>query len=249
MKRILLLTTTCLLTGYLSFAQQEFPTDPNFETDKTARPTFSHNLSDPAYTWAVGVQYSYPFYAVSLKYAVSDHSVIQLLGSPMAATYGNYNYSFYGARYVYRFPYNTCPFYGPFTVSYPYLFAGAGLLSLSYPVNNALGNLDHTSTVSDLGWSVGVGYEIILGKHFGIAAEAGYGALTASGANTVTAFTYSGGLHYYFSGAHGHRVHADDSQDAVNPDEQSENNVSDEPANDDQPVKKARKHRRDNDED
>jgi hypothetical protein len=138
------------------------------------------------------------------------------------------------------------PFYGPFTASYPYIFAGGGLLSFNYPVNDANGNFMNKASNTAFGYSIGVGYEIIFGKHCGISAEAGYGAMGANLGSVDDVFTYSLGFHYYFSGRGSRpvRVRAEAGEEA-NPDEQEQPSANEEQSADDQqpPVRKSRRHR------
>ena len=241
MRRIMLLAVG--VVAAFRVGAQEFPTDNNFVNSDNQAVSL-HRLSDPAYDWAVGAQFSDPFYALSVKYAATDHSVFQLMVSPVSAMYGHYGYSFYGARYIYRFPFNVLPFYGVNTASYPYLFGGAGVLSLSFPVNNAAGAYDHNNHVADLGWSAGLGYEFVFGKHWGLSFEAGYGALTASGASTTTGFTYSTGLHYYFCTCSHHAPKADNADpDDTHAEEQVQEPEmeQDQPQDDDKPVHKRKR--------
>jgi hypothetical protein len=252
MKKFLLIAS-CFLICYNTNAQ-EFPADlgdnPRYN-DHSQVPTFLHNLSDPAYKIAIGVQYSYPVYTLSFKYAITDASVIQALVSPFSATYGYYNYSFYGLRYIYRFPFDNFSFYGPFTASYPYLFAGGGLLSFNYPVYEG-GAYAHTTSNTAFGYSIGAGYEIIISRHLGISAELGFGAMTANGSSAVSGLTGSGGIHYYISC---HRHHAvigeNEPAEEANPNDQDQPAATEDQPADDQPVKKSRRQRtrRDNDED
>ena len=251
MKKMLLIAT-CFCLGIAAHAQ-EFPVDlsdkVNLNNNNGGAPSFTHHLSDPSYQMAIGAQYSYPFYALSYKIAVSDHSVLQAIASPLAADYGDYKYSFYGIRYIYRFHFFNAPFYGPFTVSYPYVFASVGMLSVSYPVNDAYGLYDHNTNTSNLGYSFGAGYEVIIAKHFGFSAELGYGALTASGASPVNVLTYSGGFHYYFCGGMHSTRKAGTEQESSNPEEKDQSANTDDQTNEEQPIKKTRKHRARTDDD
>lgn len=244
MRRLLTLVL-CMTAGIYAHAQ-EFPVDlgtnPKYDEHRET-PTIYHHLADPAFRMALGVEFSYPVYTLSFKYAVTDASVLQALLSPAAAAYGRYNYSFYGIRYIYRFPFNVLPFYGPVTVSYPYLFAGGGLLSYNMPVYDQNGVYDHNTNNSLFGYSLGVGYEWIIGNHFGVAVEAGYGAMTASGTSAENTFTYTGALHYYFQTHHRRAVIADnDPAEDANPEEQEMADHGDKPA-EDKPAPRGRRHR------
>lgn len=227
---------TCLCIGFVFCSRaQEFPTDvaDRQHTDNKGEGAgFVHHLSDPYYKMAIGDQYSFPVEAVSFKYAITNHSVLQAIASPIAFADGNIKYSFYGLRYNYRFPFQVLPSYGPFTVSYPYLFVGAGMLSMSY--------LDN-STKSDMSYFFGAGYELIMAKHFGFSAEIGYGTLT-----NVTALTYGGGFHYYFS-CQRRMVSKEDEQENANPDEEQPPVIDNQPL-DEMPTNKPRKHRSRDDE-
>ena len=243
MKKLLTLAL-CFMTGFYALAQ-EFPADlgtnPRYEEHKEL-PTIYHHLNDPSFRMALGVEFTYPVYTLSFKYAVSDASVLQALVSPTMATYGRYDYSFYGIRYIYRFPFNTPHFYGPTTVSYPYLFAGGGLLSYNMPVYDQMGMYNHTTSNSFFGYSLGVGYEWIIDRHFGVAVEAGYGAMTASGTSAENTFTYTGALHYYFQTHHRRAVIADNepAEEAANG-EPDTTESADQP-DEDKPVRRGRRH-------
>lgn len=128
----------------------------------------------PRYKLGVAVVYTHPFYSFSGKLAVSEHSVIQLMASPTPS------YVFYGARYIYRFPIK-----GKELVHYPYLFGGAGVeLDISY--------------YPDAGYySAGGGYELIIGRHFGISGEIGFTQYVTTDLYTESTITAGGGIHYY----------------------------------------------------
>ena len=51
---------------------------------------------------------------------------------------------------------------------------------------------------SAIAYDLGVGYQLIFANHFGFSLEGGYGQVSASHNNTAVAFTFGGGLHYYF---------------------------------------------------
>ncbi len=244
MKKLLTLAF-CLSTGFFAGAQ-EFPADlgtnPKYDEHREL-PTIYHHLADPGYRFAVGFEFAYPVYTLSFKYAVTEASVLQALASPAAATYGRYDYSFYGARYIYRFPFNVAHFYGPNTVSYPYIFGGAGLLSYNMPVFDGYGIYDHSTNHSVLGYSLGAGYEWIIDRHFGVALEAGYGAMTANGTSAENTFTYTGALHYYFEPHHRQaRVSENESAEATGSDEQEASENGDQP-DDEKPAPRGRRHR------
>ena len=240
-----LLTIACCVAMALQSKAQEFPSDlgtnPKYDEHRDI-PTVVQDMSDPSYKYAVGIQFSYPVYTLSFKYAVTDASVLQAMVSPFAAGYGNYDYSYYGVRYIYRFPFYSLPLYGPTTISYPYFFGGAGVLSFHYPVFNNAGDFDHKATNSQVGYSIGLGYEWIFGRHLGLAVEAGYGAVQANGSGLEDAFTYSGALHYYFHG-HARKVRVQEDEATDNPDEQDQQAAPDEQPDQDQPAPRSRKHR------
>lgn len=147
-------------------------------------------ISKPNYRFGLGVQYSWPFYSLSLKYALTQHSVIEGIASP--ASSGIYGLSFYGARYVYRLKFYSLPFLSRVATSYPYFFAGVGSLGWSY--NDGF----HKYSNSVLGYYAGAGYEVILGNHFAFSGEVGYGELSALRSSAVYNITFGGGFHYYF---------------------------------------------------
>ena len=223
---------------------QEFPADlgtnPKYDEHRD-QPTIYHHLADPSFRMAVGVEFTYPVYTLSFKYAVTEASVLQALVSPIMATYGHYDYAFYGARYIYRFPAYAPHFYGPTTVSYPYLFAGAGILSYNLPVYDALGAYDHNTSNSLFAYSLGLGYEWIMGNHFGVALEAGYGSMTANGTSGATTFTYTGALHYYFQSHGHHRVRAAETEEEGAGEEMEGAEHADQPE-EDKPAPRGRRH-------
>ena len=143
--------------------------------------------------FGVGIQYLYPVGLVSLKYAISSRSVIEALVSPTNLSALGYNYSFYGARYNYRFKYHAR---GPLTITYPYLFGSAGYDTWDYSNNGK------SKSFSSVAFLAGAGYEVIFDKHYGFSFELGYGNLTSSNGFTGSTegnLVYGAGLHYYFT--------------------------------------------------
>ena len=138
----------------------------------------------------VGLQTSFPVYGISVKYGISNSSVIQAVVAPFGAKSGGESVSlnFYGLRYIYRFPGND----EKSVVLDPYLFGGGGLIHYSIS--------DGTDKTSDnvFGYSLGGGLEVILLKGLGISAEVGYGKLSFTGGIAVNSIIAGGGLHYYF---------------------------------------------------
>ena len=249
MKKLLLIASFYFIGSTVQ--AQEFPADLGDNQKYDARkdaPSFIHSLNDPNYKMALGLQYSYPFNALSFKYSLTSHSVVQALVSPFAISYGYYNYSFYGLRYIYRFPLDICSWYGPYTASYRYIYGGIGLLGTAYPTDGTGVTINH---VSRLGWSLGAGYEIVFGKHFGVSAEVGLGNLKNNGNAAQTYVNYGGGLHYYFSGMRHHAYIGDGQPEADVPEDQDHPTqmAPEEQPVDDQPVKKTRRARNRRDDD
>jgi hypothetical protein len=150
------------------------------------------------YKWAAGIQYSLPVLAFSLKYAITDHSVVQAFIFPGTVNNGIENYSFYGARYMYRFGFNYVTYKEPFTLTYPYVFGCAGLLNSNTHFMDDAG-ASH-SDASVFAYCAGVGYEIVYHSHFGVAAEIGYGAYSIYHTSAQTDLTGGLAMHYYFGG-------------------------------------------------
>ena len=145
-------------------------------------------------TFGVGLQSSFPVYGLSVKYAITEQSVVQATIAPfgISADGGSVNMNFYGARYVHRFPGQD----GGSVVVDPYLFAGGGLVT--YTTNFTSYGGSKTSD-SYFGYSAGGGVELIVGRKFGISGELGYGKISFSGGVAVNAILFGGGLHFYIN--------------------------------------------------
>lgn len=141
-------------------------------------------------TIGVGLQASFPSFGLSLKYAVTDQSVVQATIAPFGMSSGGTSTSFnyYGLRYIHRFIGND----ETSVVLDPYLFVGGGLMSFKTTSSGS------SSSSNTFGYSAGGGLELILGKKFGISAEIGYGKLSFSGGVAVNSILSGGGLHFYF---------------------------------------------------
>lgn len=145
-------------------------------------------------TFGVGLQSSFPVYGISLKYGLTDQSVVQATIAPFGVSSdgGSASLNFYGLRYIHRFPGEE----GSGVILDPYLFVGGGLLS--YKTNfTAIGGTKTSD--NSVGYAAGGGLELIVAKRFGISAELGYGKMSFSGGIAINTVTYGGGLHFYIN--------------------------------------------------
>jgi hypothetical protein len=152
------------------------------------------SAQDVKRTFGVGLQSSFPTYGLSVKYGITEQSVVQATIAPFGASAdgGSVSLNFYGARYIHRFPGDDASK----VVLDPYLYAGGGLMS--YTVNTtAYGGSKSTS--NSFGYSVGGGLEAILIGKLGVSAEVGYGKMNFSGGVAVNALLFGGGLHFYIN--------------------------------------------------
>lgn len=152
------------------------------------------NAQDVRRTFGVGLQSSFPTYGISVKYAVTEKSVVQATIAPFGTSSdgGSISMNFYGVRYVHRFPDTDQK-----SISIdPYLFAGGGLLN--YKTNFTSFGGGRTSD-NMFGYSVGGGVEAILGGKFGVSAELGYGKMNFSGGIAANGVLFGGGLHFYIN--------------------------------------------------
>jgi hypothetical protein len=140
-------------------------------------------------TFGVGLQSSFPSFGFSVKYAITERSVVQATIAPFGSSMEDVSVSmnFYGARYMYRFPDSD-----ERSVSLdPYLFAGGGLLSYKSSV------FGETSTENMFGYSLGGGVELIVAGKFGISAEVGYGKMSFTEGIAASTIVSGAGLHFY----------------------------------------------------
>lgn len=156
--------------------------------------TFTGKAQDVRRTFGVGLQSSFPSYGISLKYGVTERSVVQATVAPFGTSFdgGSIKTNFYGLRYLYRFPDSD---QGSVSID-PYLFAGGGLLRYVEDFT-ALG-LEKTSE-NMFGYSGGAGAEFIFLGKFGVSAELGYGKMSFSGGLAVNTLLFGAGLHFYIN--------------------------------------------------
>jgi hypothetical protein len=145
-------------------------------------------------TLGVGLQASFPTLGVSVKYGITERSVLQATLAPFGAKSGggSVNMNFYGARYLHRF---TGSQEGSVVLS-PYVFAGGGVLVST--INMSAYGLGKSSE-SMLGYSGGAGLEIHMARKIGLSAELGYGRMSYSGLVAVNSLLFGAGLHYYIN--------------------------------------------------
>lgn len=143
-------------------------------------------------TIGVGLQSSFPMYGLSVKYAVTEQSVIQATIAPFGASTdgGSVSMNFYGARYIHRFPGDD----GANTVIDPYLFVGGGLVN--YTTNYTALGLGKTSS-SFFGYSAGGGVELLVASKFGLSGELGYGKWGITSGVAVNSILFGVGAHFY----------------------------------------------------
>lgn len=196
MRKLLLIITCIFLIQGAKAQDGEFllHNEKEQKDEVKSKPKNQKKTQPSLYKIGLGLEYSFPFASFSVKLGISAHSVLQATFSP--SNYGDYNLSYYGVRYNYLF--KSYKVFGPNSDGIPFLFAGAGIISWSY--NNSGYPNEPKTTYSDLGYSAGVGYEVIFSHRFGIALEAGYGAFSASDASVLMTPTGGLGLHYYFGG-------------------------------------------------
>lgn len=92
-------------------------------------------------TFGVGLQSSFPTFGISLKYAITEQSVVQATIAPFGGSSdgGSVSMNFYGVRYVHRFPDSD-----ERNISLdPYLFVGGGLMNYKSDFTSV--GLDKTS--------------------------------------------------------------------------------------------------------
>lgn len=145
-------------------------------------------------TFGVGLQASFPTYGISVKYAITDASVIQATIAPfgVGTSGASASLNFYGLRYIHRFIGED----GGSVVLDPYLFAGGGLLN--YKTDGTGFGGSKTSETS-FGYSAGGGLELIVAKRLGLSAEIGYGKLSFTGGIAVNSILFGGGIHFYIN--------------------------------------------------
>ena len=80
MKKLLLPVIISLFA--LQANAQEIPGEINDQNLGVHNSSSMHRLSDPVYQTAVGLQYTYPYVGLSVKYAVTPSSVLNLIASP-----------------------------------------------------------------------------------------------------------------------------------------------------------------------
>lgn len=139
----------------------------------------------------VGLQYSLPIFGLSVKYGITESSVLQATIAPfgVGASGDNASINFYGARYIHRFPGSS----RTTTVLDPYLFAGVGLINYKYS-SSYYG--DESSSETIFSYSVGGGLELIVANSLGLSAEIGYGRVSFTGL-AVNTIVIGAGIHYY----------------------------------------------------
>ncbi len=153
----------------------------------------SKNTKPAKYKAGVGLQYTYPHAALSLKIGLTQHSVVQVMAAPYS--FDNTKTNFYGARYHYLFSKKpSTKLWGEHSEDFPYLYLGGGLLQSS---TTNTSNSENTN--SFLGYMGGLGYEVIFSKRIGLSFELGYGALSVRNGETIGDLTGGGGLHIYFN--------------------------------------------------
>ena len=150
------------------------------------------NAQDIKRRFGIGMQSSIPNYGISLKYAITDQSVVQTTIAPFGVSTdgGSFSMNFYGARYIHRFLGND----ETAIVVDPYLYAGLGLLQFkatSYDGSSATDNA--------FGYSIGGGVEFICFKRIGLSLEVGYGKLSISHGFAAYSMLGGGGLHFYIN--------------------------------------------------
>lgn len=145
-------------------------------------------------TFGVGLQSSFPTYGLSVKYGISEKSVVQATIAPFGVSTdgGSVSVNFYGARYIHRFPGDD----GSKVVLEPYLYAGGGLMSYTVNTTSYGGS---KSTSNSFGYSAGGGIEAILIGKLGVSAEIGYGKMNFSGGAAINSILYGGGFHFYIN--------------------------------------------------
>lgn len=146
------------------------------------------NAQEVNRTFGVGLQASLPSYGISVKYALTDASVLQGTLAPFGS--GLFSMNFYGARYIHRFPSSD---EGKVSLD-PYLYAGAGMISFKSDLSGY--GLDKT-TDNFFSYSVGGGVELIVARKLGISAELGYGKMSIVDGFGVNSILGGGGIHFY----------------------------------------------------
>ena len=125
------------------------------------------NAQDIKRRFGIGMQSSIPNYGISLKYAITDQSVVQTTIAPFGVSTdgGSFSMNFYGARYIHRFLGND----ETAIIADPYLYAGLGLLQFK-----ATSYDGSSSTDNAVGYSIGGGVEFISYSRFKFLVEAFY---------------------------------------------------------------------------
>lgn len=136
----------------------------------------------------VGFQYSLPTFGLSVKYGITESSVVQATIAPFGfgASGANVSINSYGARYIHRFPGSS----RTATVLDPYLFAGGGLIRIKYSSS------DYGDSQNMFSYSAGGGLELIIVNSLGFSAEIGYGRVSFTGLS-VNTIVIGAGVHYY----------------------------------------------------
>lgn len=144
--------------------------------------TASLNLvsgQDTKNTFGIGFQSSLPVYGLSVKYALSEQSVVQATIAPFGS--GDFKINFYGGRYIHRFQSEDA--------LNPYLFGGLGLITFS--------GYGTTSSDNFISYSAGGGLEYIVAGALGLSADLGYGKFGVSNGLGVSGIFLGIGIHYY----------------------------------------------------
>lgn len=145
------------------------------------------NAQDGDRKLGVGLQSSFPSFGLSVKYAITDQSVVQATVAPFGS--GTWKMNFFSGRYLHRWL--DAASLGSNSSIDPYVFAGLGLVTYKW---NGMGGNDKDSFIS---YGFGGGAEFVLGSKFGIALELGLGKFGISAGEGVFGITGGLGLHYY----------------------------------------------------
>jgi hypothetical protein len=146
------------------------------------------SAQDVKRTLGVGLQASLPTYGLSVKYGLSNASVIQGTIAPFGA--GLFSMNFYGGRYIHRFPDSD---QGKVSLD-PYVYGGAGIMSFKTDFSSiGFGK----TTDNFFSYSVGGGLELIVARKLGISAELGYGRMSVIDGFAVSGILGGGGIHFY----------------------------------------------------